>query len=63
MQSGVPQGSVWKPVLHQIFTSDLSSISNTFTATFVYNTRVMVASEVPKYASDILEKALDKIQA
>lgn len=62
IQSGVPQGSVLGPVLYLIYTADIPVTPNTFTATFADDTVILATSELPRFASDKLQGALNNIQ-
>lgn len=62
IKSGVPQGSVIGPILYTIYTADIPVTPNTFTATFADDTAILATSEIPKFASEKLQDALNNIQ-
>ena len=62
IESGVPQASVWGPVLYTLYTSDLPLSQHTTTATFADDTAIMAVNKNPNIASSVLQQSLNEIQ-
>lgn len=62
IESGVPQGSVLRPILYLLFTANLPSCVQSTTATYADDTAIITAHENPVTASELLQNDLDNVQ-
>ena len=62
MLSGVPQGSVFGPLLYLLYTADLSTTADSITANFADDSAVLTTREDPAIATNRLQTNLNKIQ-
>lgn len=60
--SGVPQGSVFGPILYLLYTADLPTSRNTELATYADDTAIMASHHDPRMASHRLQNHLNKIE-
>ena len=59
--AGVPQGSILGPILYLLFTNDVPTSSNFFTATFADDTVLLTTGKTAQESTESLQAALDTI--
>ena len=61
IQSGVPQGSILGPILYLLYTYDLPTDGNYFTATFADDTALLAVEDTVEESTLVLQSAIDKV--
>jgi retron-type reverse transcriptase len=62
IQSGVPQGSILRPILYSIYTADLPETEQTMTATYADDTAILASHQNPITASINLQHHLNQLE-
>jgi len=62
IHSGVPQGSIFGPILYSIFTADLSVSEQTLTATYADDTAILASHIDPIAATQRLQMHLEQLE-
>lgn len=62
IKAGVPQGSVFGPLLYLLYTSDLPTNGNIITSTFADDTAFLSSNTDPKKASMVLQNHIKEVE-
>jgi hypothetical protein len=62
IQSGVPQGSILRPVLYSVLTADLPETEQTLTATYADDTAILASHQNPVTLSRKLQNHLNQFE-
>ena len=59
--AGIPQGTILEPILYLIYTSDVPTSSNFFTATFADDTALLATGKSVEESSAVLQNAINLV--